>query len=138
MTISATTFNFSAALVLAALAFAPQISGTAQAGVTSDLMNCKYNSRQKTVSCCEYSFKVNTRPLWLQGSNGSCSTMVKCVGSKGKYSRTANTAKTKCYVQLPTRYNPNSDGGRGSPSEKPKDNGSNRITVSDSVGPKFR
>jgi hypothetical protein len=131
MNISATTFNFSATLVLAALAFAPQFSATAHAGVTSDLMNCKFNSRQKTVSCCEYSYKVNARPLWLQGSNGSCSTMVKCVGSKGKYLTSANYAKPKCYVVLPDRYLLR-DGGKGGQPKTSDGGGSRQITIRDS------
>lgn len=134
MNMSATTFNFSATVLLATLAFAPQFFGSAQAGVTSDLLNCKYNSRQKTVSCCEHTLKVNTRPLWLQGSNGSCSTMVKCVASKGKYLTTASNAKPKCYVVLPKKDDPRSGENKGTQINAPGEGGSRQITIRDSGG----
>jgi hypothetical protein len=117
MNISATTFNFSAILVLAALAIAPQFSTPAQASVTSDLLNCRYNSRQQTVNCCEYILKTNQRPQWMQSGNGSCSSVVKCVGGKLGRAAIAVNLKSKCYVQIP-----NNDTQRSSTPREPNPN----------------
>ena len=100
MKISATTFTLSASVLLAALIVVPQLSGSANASTTSDLMKCNYNTRLQTINCCEHILKTNETPQWMQSSGGSCTAAVKCVGGKKQFATLAAKAKPKCYVQI--------------------------------------
>ncbi len=104
MYVTATTFNLSASVLLAALIIVPQMAGSAKAGATDNLLKCKYNSRQQTINCCEHILKTNQRPQWMS-SGGSCTAAVKCVGGKQKYLTFAANFKPKCFVQIPTYDN---------------------------------
>jgi hypothetical protein len=118
MIVTATKFNLSAAAVLAALAIAPQLSTSAQASVTSDLMNCRYNSRQQTINCCEQILKINDRPQWLRSNGSSCSGVVKCVSGKQKLTYLAAVPKPRCYVEIPSDDNQRSS----TPNDNPRPN----------------
>lgn len=122
MILTATKFNLSATLVLAALAIAPQFIGSAKAGVTSDLMNCKYNSRQQTINCCEQILKINERPQWLLSNGGSCTGVVKCVAAKQKITYIAAAPKPKCFIQIPHDDNQRTSRPNDNPRPTPRQN----------------
>jgi hypothetical protein len=98
--IQITTLSFLGAL--SAVIFA---TGGAQASVATDLQKCKYDTRQKTLNCCDHVLKTNKKPLWLRTSNGSCTSMVKCASGTSYRPAIAYLSKPKCYVQIPSEDN---------------------------------
>jgi hypothetical protein len=118
MIMTATKFNLSALAALAVMAIAPQFSGSAQASVTSDLMNCRYNTRQQTINCCEQILKINDRPQWLRSNGGSCAGVVKCVAVKQTVTYVAAAPKPKCFIQIPLDDNQRSS----TPNDNPRQN----------------
>jgi uncharacterized membrane protein len=95
----------------------PLLVGDAKASTTSKLMNCRYDSRQKVMDCCQRVLRTESKPYWISSGAGSCSSVVKCVGGgkKTTYGVTASVANKpkRCFVAIP---NENS-GGRNSSTE---------------------
>jgi hypothetical protein len=75
----------SAAAAFATVAFmaVPGLMGSAQAA-TGDLYSCHFNSRGKTIDCCQQYVNSYGAPLWMRDSETSCSEAVVC-GSGGNY-----------------------------------------------------
>jgi hypothetical protein len=108
-----TSLSFSAVVVAGALFALPALTSAANASVTSNLMNCKYNSKQKTISCCQQVIRSKQLPQWFQNAGGSCSAVVKCVGGGGNQNNItfiATPRTRKCYVYIPNEVD--RDGGR--------------------------
>jgi hypothetical protein len=108
-----TIFGISAAAALTLAASVSLFSGAAQAGVTSDLLSCKSNSKQQAINCCEKILDYKKRPYWMPVGSGNCAAVVKCVGS-GKLARASYVARPRCYVSIPVQ---DEQGGGGSPTE---------------------
>jgi hypothetical protein len=96
-----------ASLTLAAGLFAiPMLSVPAQADITAQLQNCRFNTYSKTVQCCNQIIKAAERvPIWWPTENRSCGTnVVKC--AKTTYSI---AAKPRCYINV--FFDDSNDGG---------------------------
>jgi hypothetical protein len=99
-----------ASLTLAAGLFAiPMLSVPAQADITAQLQNCRFNTYSKTVQCCNYIIKAAERtPIWWPTENRSCNTpgLIKC--ARTTYS---TAAKPRCYINV--FFDDSNDGGNG-------------------------
>jgi hypothetical protein len=104
-----TMTKFNSMLSLSALTFAgalfamPLLSSGAQASVTSDLMQCKFNTKQKVVSCCQRILHDRKRPTWMPGGENACGQASVCIGSsrKGRVSAVAVAqAKPRCFIRI--------------------------------------
>jgi hypothetical protein len=101
-----TKFQMTMAAAAASLIAIPMFAASANASVTSQLGNCKYNSKEKTMNCCNQIIRNADRlPMWWPTEQRSCNSagVVKCNGgSKGKtYALTyVPASKPKCYVEI--------------------------------------
>lgn len=88
----------------------PLLVGDAKASTTSKLLNCRYDTRQKVMDCCQRVLRTESRPYWISSGTGSCGSVVKCVGGgkKATYATVANKPK-RCSIVIP-----NDDSSRGS------------------------
>jgi hypothetical protein len=120
MTATQTNFSLSALAIVGAAFGIAILSTSAHASVTSDLLNCKYNTKQKTISCCQQVIRGKTLPRWFKEANSSCSTVVKCGygGSEGSSPTGGQGKRSKCFVYIP--QDTDRDGGR----DKDSGNGS--------------
>jgi hypothetical protein len=96
----------------------PLLVGDAKASTTSKLMNCRYDSRQKVMDCCQRVLRTESKPYWISSGTGSCSSVVKCVGG-GKYGATASIVNKpkRCFVVIP---NEDSHGDNSSAEAQPE------------------
>jgi hypothetical protein len=102
-----TTMISCATLIAAALSL-PMMLADAQASTTSKLANCKANSKQKVIACCEKTVEDHKRPYWMSKGQNACTAAVVCSKSN-KLTLTHVTAPTLvCYVSIPPA------GGNGS------------------------
>jgi uncharacterized membrane protein len=95
----------------------PLLVGDAKANTTSKLMNCRYDTRQKVMDCCQRVLRSESRPYWISSGTGSCGSVVKCVGGgkKPSYSTVASVVSKpkRCFIAIPSE----DSGGRNSSSE---------------------
>jgi hypothetical protein len=103
MTKSQNYFSFATIAFAAAVIAMPLMSSGASADATSSLKNCKYNSRAKTVDCCNKVIRQYRKPLWMRTSDKGCSDVVSCYGYEGKRSY-------YCYINI---YDRGGDGNNG-------------------------
>jgi hypothetical protein len=105
-----------ASLTLAAGLFAiPMLSVPAQADITAQLQNCRFNTYSKTVQCCNQIIKAAERvPIWWPTENRSCSTpgVVKCTTTT--YGTAAN--QRRCYINV--FLDDSNDGGNDTPTRQ--------------------
>jgi hypothetical protein len=95
-----------AATFATALLAIPLLAGSANASVTSKLQNCRYDSREKVISCCEKVVRRGVKPFWMVQAGGTCGSVVVCKGG-GKTSGRPVAAisvvaprKPKCFVDM--------------------------------------
>jgi hypothetical protein len=111
MTATKTTLSLSALAIAGAVFVIASFSTSAHASVSSDLLNCKYNTKQKTISCCQQVIRGKKLPRWFREASSSCNAVVKCVGGGEQGTR------NRCYVYIPDDIY--RDGGRGnSPTQR--------------------
>jgi uncharacterized membrane protein len=100
-----TGLTLTALAVTAAFIVLPSLVTDAKASTTSQLLNCRYDTRQKVMDCCQHVLRTNTRPYWISSGAGSCSAVAKCVGG-GKqptsYAAAVVPPKAKkCFIAIP-------------------------------------
>jgi hypothetical protein len=81
----------------------PIAAKNAEAAMPQSLNQCNYNSRLKSVDCCNHIISLRGKPLWMQEANASCSTAVKCTSTRGQYGSTYGAPSTvikRCLVQV--------------------------------------
>jgi hypothetical protein len=108
-----TSLSLSAVALVGSLLAMPLLTSTANASVTSQLMNCQFNSKQKSIDCCQKILRTQNKPIWMINAGGSCSSVVKCVGgggAKGPLAVTYVRAPKRCVVYIPNDNG--NDGGR--------------------------
>lgn len=105
------TLSLSTLAAVGALMAMPLFAGSANAGATSDLMRCKFNTKQKVVDCCQRILHDQQKPQWLPGGEGNCAAATKCVGTYKSRQVAAIAyvpAKPRCFITIPN--NPTTDG----------------------------
>jgi hypothetical protein len=108
-----TSLSLSAVAVIGSLLAMPLLTSEANASVTSQLMNCQFNSKQKSIDCCQKILRSEKKPIWMVNAGGSCSSVVKCVGGGNAprpLSITYVPKPKKCIVYIPDENG--NDGGR--------------------------
>jgi hypothetical protein len=107
-----TSLSLSAVAVIGSLLAMPLLTSEANASVTSQLMNCQFNTQQKSVDCCQKILRTQKKPIWMINAGGSCSAAVKCVGggSRGRFAISAVRTYRKCRVYILDENG--GDGGR--------------------------
>ncbi len=103
----------------------PSLLNGAKASTTSQLLNCRYDTRQKVMDCCQRVLRTNTRPYWISSGAGSCSAVISCVGGGKQPTTYAATVvppnPKKCFVYIPS--DESIDGGKSNdpgPHSKPE------------------
>jgi hypothetical protein len=102
-----TILAVSAASLSAALLSLSLLSAPANASTTSMLMNCKYNTKQKVIDCCQRILRKQPKPIWLEEGSSGCAAVAKC--SKTGPSHSITYVPQRCYIQIPSE-----GGGTGS------------------------
>lgn len=92
--------TFTALAMVGAFMALPMLVGEAQASTTSKLMNCRFDTRQKVMDCCQRVLRTETRPYWISSGSGACSGAVQCYGGGNRQSYASNTRR-RCYIALP-------------------------------------
>jgi hypothetical protein len=107
-----TSLSLSAVAVIGSLLAMPLLTSEANASVTSQLMSCQFNSKQKSVDCCQKILRTQKKPIWMINAGGSCSSAVKCVGggSRDRAALTAVPNVRKCRIYILEENG--GDGGR--------------------------
>jgi hypothetical protein len=105
MTATKTTLSLSALVIAGVICAVASLTTQAQASVTSQLLNCKYNTKQKTIACCQQVIRANTPPRWYIEAGRSCNAVAKCVGGGD------GPTRNRCYIYIPQDVD--RDGGRG-------------------------
>jgi hypothetical protein len=88
-------FSLAAMFATAAVVSIPLGATSAEAAAVRSLYDCKFNSRAKTIGCCNSYVAKRGQPFWMRETNSSCLEVVVC--TKGTYS-TPN-AKA-CYIKV--------------------------------------
>jgi hypothetical protein len=94
----------------------PLLVGDAKANATSKLMNCRYDTRQKVMDCCQRVLRTESKPYWISSGLGSCSGAVRCVGGgkKPTYATIAAIKPKRCFIVVPQ-----DDGQHGGTTDQP-------------------
>jgi hypothetical protein len=121
-----TKLNFTLIALAATVMAAPLLAGNANASVTSKLGKCKFDSRDKTMNCCDQIMKqAKNAPMWWPTESRSCSSAGVVVCSGGKRGRNGIAAvavrKPKCWVQVRHNDTPSRNNGNEVPSRTPND-----------------
>jgi hypothetical protein len=115
-----TKFQMTLAALATTLLAAPMIIAGAEASTTSDLQNCRYDSRQKTIECCDRIIRnVERLPQWWPTGQRNCSTagVVKCFGGKRRGLSAVSyspSRRLRCFIEIPFENNGPSIGFGGS------------------------
>jgi hypothetical protein len=124
-------FKFTAASVLLVAGYAT-FATSANANTLSQLNKCRFDSKQKTVECCQRVFRDEGSAKWLLQGGNSCQKSVACINRKGRGTGTSvsyvsaggGKIKRYCYVKIelqgreggqtppPHRDQPQQRGGR--------------------------
>jgi hypothetical protein len=121
------SLTLSKTIPVAAIAFLGYavIASSAQASVTSKINNCRYDTKQKVVDCCERALRNEDKPAWMVESGRSCSAAAVCVKVRARGGRptvsyvSATPMKKRCFIKMQIELNdggnnknPNGDRGR--------------------------
>jgi hypothetical protein len=91
--------------ITAAFLALPLLVGDAKASTTSKLMNCRYDTRQKVMDCCQHVLRTEAKPYWISSGTGSCRSVVRCVGggTKPSYATVAAVVNKpkRCFIVQP-------------------------------------
>jgi hypothetical protein len=129
-----TKFNLTLIALAATVMAAPLLAGSANASVTSKLGKCKFDSRDKTMNCCDQIMKkAKNVPMWWPTESRSCSAAGVVVCAGGKRGTPGVTAvalrRQKCWVQVQQNDTPSRNNGS---SERQTERPSRPTTQSDS------
>ena len=96
---------------LAAVGFVIAAAGSAHADASSEIAKCRYDSRSKTVSCCEAIVKkYGKKPMWMRKAGQSCGSAVVCGGGGGKAAKPIGAkpmikvTKPGCYIPVKEKW----------------------------------
>jgi hypothetical protein len=112
MTKSQNMLSLSTLALVGALFALPAISSDANASATSKLMNCQFNSMQKTIDCCEKVLRKEDKPLWMIGSGTNCKSVAKCFGG-GTVNSISYVPQRRCRIVILEQDGGNGDRQRG-------------------------
>jgi hypothetical protein len=116
-----TKLNITLAGAAVAMLAVPLFAGSASADVTSQLGNCKYNSREKTMNCCNQIIRNADRlPMWWPIEERSCGNagVVKCVGGKKTSPSALYIPPKKCFIVI--SIDDSNDGGNDETPQRPQ------------------
>jgi hypothetical protein len=110
--------NFQSLLTLTAIVASTTLlalstfSTSAEASMTSRLNSCRFDSKARTLDCCE-EITRNKKPLWMREGNLSCQQAVVCTPKKKKTAITYVAAPDYgCYVKIPVNNRQGSSNGQ--------------------------